>query len=562
MKNFYIFCNCDDLGWKVSMNKDQYVKHILKDIEFEIGSQLLSVFSYNHWSENNKVLDLIEDIFKFSGSKKKKIRKKQILTCEGVLKAWEVLLEYHQYCSIKKLEIDQQIKNIIKLIVYCQSIYSNDEGKHPSELLVIRGINDYLDNLPYLISRGRFVYTENTGLKPDELALKKEMEDQFQTKYQVSLKNYCIIISSIISRFAVINLNDYSQLRKRSFYENYPLTLKKTLGSLEEYRKEVSLIMNNLCIDINLFNGFDECDENSFTRIGVKKPFYKTEAGDFIPINKKWIEDLLWISLFHKIAECYSDRFEFYNLFGHLFENYVNYLTVSTCNFRKDSYHHIPEFSYGKPIKLSPDAMISNYNRVNKTKEILVIEAKSSRVLFELKTADYSNDDIKKSLRKVVFGPLAQAKTSIIKIINAKAHDKITNENIYGIMCVSMENIPFKSFEHIFKMNLSENSDIKFVEIAVCIEEFEMLMQLLSQNGYESILKDVARYLFDQNNQTRYSELLSFKNYLNRHTDYKHIIKMPGTMQQLHSKYGYINIIDVIPKETNTKYLLEGESCY
>ena len=199
MKNYHIFCDCNNFGWKVSKDIERNYSLILKNIEFEIGCQLLSVFSYTHWSDKDKLIEFCTSLFKSSGSAKKKLCKRQLFSSEGIIKSWDILLKYKSYCSKQKIDLDTQIKNVIKLIVYSQTMHVKYDDMDSSDMLVTGSINDYRDNLGLIIPRGRFVYTESKGLSPEDIKLKSDMEEKFQKKYQVALKEYCIVLSAVIS---------------------------------------------------------------------------------------------------------------------------------------------------------------------------------------------------------------------------------------------------------------------------------------------------------------------------------------------------------------------------
>lgn len=95
---------------------------------------------------------------------------------------------------------------------------------------------------------------------------------------------------------------------------------------------------------------FQENDKN-FVDFCIKNPFLKLLDGMFVPVNIKWIDDLLWISLYYKIADCYDNKEDFYHLFGYLFENYVGYLTEKRVNIMKadtNIYHNFHMESHKK----------------------------------------------------------------------------------------------------------------------------------------------------------------------------------------------------------------------
>ena len=240
----------------------------------------------------------------------------------------------------------------------------------------------------------------------------------------------------------------------------------------------------------------------------------------------------------------------------------MRFLTKETCRLNENSYQFIDEFEYGKPKKRSPDVMISNFNNNISTAEVLVVEAKSARLLYDLKSNRQNEESIEISLKKVVEDPLAQARKAIKNIIDKKAHDEITEEKLYCIICVTMENIPFKAMKSEEFSNILTESKFKCVQIAICIEEFEMLMQLLSQKERNSIANEIVNYCIKSENTLVLSGILSFKNYLNRYTNYRSIALDNGILQKLMKEYGWVYPIDFLPQNRKTRVISSNESCY
>ena len=77
--------------------------------------------------------------------------------------------------------------------------------------------------------------------------------------------------------------------------------------------------MDSLSINSNVNTGYEDDEVSSYIDKYIKQPFFCLQNGTYIPITRKWTEDLLWISLYYKIAECYNNKVEFYNFFGRLF---------------------------------------------------------------------------------------------------------------------------------------------------------------------------------------------------------------------------------------------------
>lgn len=88
--------------------------------------------------------------------------------------------------------------------------------------------------------------------------------------------------------------------------------------------------------------------------------------------------------------------------------------------------------------------MISFHNETDNINEVLVIEAKSAWLLYGMNKDGFNQNDIAKSLKKVIIDPISQAEKAIADIIQKGVCKEITDENFFCILCVTMENIPFQ----------------------------------------------------------------------------------------------------------------------
>lgn len=104
--------------------------------------------------------------------------------------------------------------------------------------------------------------------------------------------------------------------------------------------------------------------------------------------------------------------------------------------------------------------------------------------------------------------------------------------------------------------------NINAMHMAICIEEFEMLMQLISQPKCDSVARDIYNYLRNQANLSRYCDILSFKNYIKRNTTYTQIYESPGTMTSITEELGAVFQIDILPNSTNIFLTNNIESLY
>ncbi len=143
--------------------------------------------------------------------------------------------------------------------------------------------------------------------------------------------------------------------------------------------------------------------------------------------------------------------------------------------------------------------------------DVYVFELKAARVLESIYKVD-NEDEIEKSILKVIKRPIEQAIDRMNEIVNEEENISLTSNKNYYFISVTLSNFPdhYSDFtrliEKVKKSNLIISGIFNF-----SIEEFEMLCDVLVQ-----ISKPLKFFLDDY--KENYPVHYSFKNYINQFT--------------------------------------------
>lgn len=168
----------------------------------------------------------------------------------------------------------------------------------------------------------------------------------------------------------------------------------------------------------------------------------------------------------------------------------------------------LSEFSFGNPKRLSSDAYITfEDNKINK-EIVIVFEAKSARILDEVRRLETDKDAINKSIKKITEDPLRQQINTTYEIIKSGEKPEINKNKIYYFISVSMDDFPVLFNNVNLNMNDEKYSDINYGGLySISIEELEYLCKIISGNLPRSV-----SFILEEYRKTGYSN--SFKNFL------------------------------------------------
>lgn len=450
---------------------------------------LLSIISYRE----NEGRKLVNWVFNNICENKKQRHKLKHGGYVSVTARSERLVLWKHILS-KRLQIGgvKEYKNALNNV--CRAlIASNDHYprrfKFESEFSGI-SFTQYRDNFFMQFYRSSMIFISSNSLKT--------CKDEFQRVNGISLRDYIYHVFIIVNRYQRFDNIDYFKpyyLPKWMLGSDDPifqgLDYEKIKIVLDLISKRQSSFYKEMLNDKNVYKNFNVFKNNPFLRVNDKM---------IIPLDGKFAEDLLFNNLYYKV-ESLPSREEFITEFGIAFESYVSNLVEKACSYRNE-YNFIPEFTYQKGTKKSPDAMI--YHHENNT--MLVIECKSSRVLNAMLDKDDGNVSFDRNVEKLRIKPWKQMHASISNIIKAEYDPAFSEKTMYVFLCVTMNNIPFYPVE--MKIEQQGRRIDKYF-FTMSIEEFEIFMEVLSSESKFTFYEILLGYRTHQNS-------MSMKTYLNR----------------------------------------------
>ncbi|EPY7202742.1 hypothetical protein E4W45_17755 [Klebsiella pneumoniae] len=324
----------------------------------------------------------------------------------------------------------------------------------------------------------------------------------FQEKSGFSIESYINIIYMIICRYIV----------KRSSVRFDIMLCSDWIIDLRKASQETGIklqllinVMKSVSFDLKEGADFSASTINEPTNCDIfrNKPFLRLSETEYLPIEGRFIEELLFDNLFHKI-HLYSGKTKgFLDDFGADFELYVQYICKESCALERTGlYEYIPEFSYGKSNSKSPDAMIL----CSKNKTLLAFEVKAARYLDSILSSENNSNAIEKSFNKLKYNPWKQAHTAIHRIVLEGRHPKI----IEGLSCmfvsITMNEIPLSLHDH--KITIGDR-DISYCFYSLGLHTFELLLSVITQK-HDYTAYDILRNAYEQRHK------ISTKTYLLR----------------------------------------------
>lgn len=475
MNTFLIFSDLYD-------EKDQ--ERILKDIckiDIDFACETLSRFGF-YMKQIHRVHFNSWFVHNFYKKQNEKLLNNDLISRHGLFLAWKYILKHNKKGKVYNEKKDTE--NLLKLVLIIQEKYLDElNSEDIGTLAIANAFFNYYDCTNNLIARIYYIFIKNIKLNNDKYNM-DEIKKTFYEKYKYTIEEFIYTVS-LINGY-IIKIVDSDKI----LLHNLTINPRKMPGFIDSEKIiKVRAILNDLSFDLKQGSKFSKEHSGKYDLLFFfNNPFYKINKNNFVPVERKCLESLLFESLFYKINECYNkDDSKFISAFGYMFEEYVAYITENTCKKINDKYHYIPEFEYHKNrIKgKSPDSMIL-YKNENDMDIILVIEVKSTRVKFEInKYEDIFNDDIEKMMDRIVKRPIKQAIRSINEIIsNVKNESPITKDKKYYFIGVSMSNLPLKEEHKIIDKEFWE--EYKNIMIQGCysfnIEEFELFLQVIQCN--------------------------------------------------------------------------------
>lgn len=467
---------------------DETILRIVKNIDFKTGCRVLSLLGHYSKKHDKKVLD--EHLLKFVQVEKineirKYLQETLIVSRHGVLLSWKYVLANCDKCDGNANDIDGQIGNILKLILIMHEKYMIEDTNEMQEFAAANALFNYYDNAKNQVARSYYIFVKNR-MNRSNIDIQR-IENKFIDNYGISIENYIYMVVMITGHMNC--RNNYRHKEKYFFADDWRIDPYSMRGVSKDIIGELIQLLDKISFD---YTEGQAWSQEHIREVGefsmfMNKPLIKLSDDCYIPIEHKIMEDLIFNQLFRKIKYCYKGNQEFSNDFGHIFQEYVEYISTEVCNMSQGYYKAIPEFLYGrkKARKASPDFMIL-HEEEKMPDTVLVIEVKSQRTIDTIN--DYMNlesSELDKSVKTLVKVPLCQSITAINDIIEKKCSDVITDDKVYYFFAVTMNNLPFDLYNSkTIEQKILSCSSLKVGGFeSIGIEEFELLLQVLCFPG-------------------------------------------------------------------------------
>lgn len=311
----------------------------------------------------------------------------------------------------------------------------------------------------------------------------------FERDSGFSIETYINVIYAIIIRGRVKRNSEKFRIMK---FSEWVIDLRQFS---QETGVELGLlisIMESVSFDLQEGADFSKFTINKPNNYDLfrNKPFLRLSPTEYLPIEGRFVEELTFDNLFHKVHLHSGKSKGFLDDFGAEFELYVQELCKDTCTLENSGlYEYIPEFSYGKSNSKSPDAMIF----CSKNNTLLALEVKAARYLDVIITGENQTEAIDKSFNKLKFNPWEQVHKSIQRIAFEKRHPKI----IEGISClfisITMNEIPLSFIEPVIKVG---DKDISYCFYSLGIHTLELLLSASTQ-AHDFTAYDILRNAYE-----------------------------------------------------------------
>ncbi|MFB6367187.1 hypothetical protein ACFCP7_24690 [Paenibacillus elgii] len=385
----------------------------------------------------------------------------------------------HLCISISDYLYDQVPEEEAKYYIFSNVVFNNkaDLGSDLARALLI------FDE----IAKDRRNFTEKEFI---------DIHSAFSETYGYTIREYLAVVFGLISSFFVSSdsksILNPNWNKSSNFFENIqnPALGEAILNELSMSFSEASSWSQN---------NFDKPWD--FTKFR-QKPLLRLDNGNFYPISLRFLFDKVLSELYFKIREAFPrDNTQVISFFGRCFEKYLEISTGKSLEVRKrNPYIFIPEFSYGKKrSNRSPDVML----RLGDT--LLAVEAKVYRL--KMNSLFGNKESIDEDTQRIAVEPIIQLHKRLSEL-QALSHPMIKGVSKIYLMSVTFGDFPtLKPFEE----KISQSIGTFKLPVKGCfhldIEEYEMLMELLSRNSSAPIFA----YL---DNKQQLGPHMSFKNFL------------------------------------------------
>lgn len=389
-------------------------------------------------------------------------------------------------CNVDKQVFDLIIKMNDLDPVFLQKI----KKKEQDQFLAGLSIQHYKDNPVAMFKRTNDIFLNSTEMEP--------YRTLFYQNNGIDFENYIFYIY-----FLIVYLDKLSSKIKLEDYNKKEFCINIKAIS-QEFTLDYTIlkrIMDCISFTINELRNRKKGKELDLFR---EKPFFQIENDIYLPVNKKFVNELFYVNVFHRLLNLYpqdnkKERSSFLSNFGKALENYV--VSIATNRMNETTFNFYPEMII-KDNDKSPDLLLINYQ----TKEVIVFEVKAARILKDFIDSYLDTESYVKSIKKQIIVPIKQAFNAVEKM---KKINFLNLDNTYSFFfcSITFDSIPIKS-----PLNEKIQTDcgdlINYINMS--IEEFELFIRLITSKNvpltpYQLLINYISNNTFT-----------SVKNFLSR----------------------------------------------
>lgn len=394
-----------------------------------------------------------------------------------IFECWKLLLS-----RAGTLENSTQNRNKLsgKLHELFARINDNEDDGDPHQSLVKGGIHFGREDYLFKLYRSQKIFLDGQRLAP--------YVAEFERQYGFELDSYLAIIFAIVNRC-------HSRRQLECFdphdLDSWCIDLLEMHRDLKIDLELLSLIMNAIAftLDEGVAFAVNTINETANFELFRNRPFLKLSETCFLPIEGKLVEELLFDNLLHRLHLASGRNIQFFAEFGHDFEQYTQNLIRDFCTFNSPiAYECIPEFTYGKDNKKSPDVMV----RCEQDQTLLAFEVKSARYLDSVLTSDNAPDVVADSFDKLRYKPWKQVHDAIERIVGEHRHPRLIEGLRYLFVVVSMNEIPHSLEDYEIRIH---GRDVSYCFHSFGIHTLELLLIAASVSS-EYTLYDILLNAF------------------------------------------------------------------
>ncbi|ELD2083808.1 hypothetical protein RJ226_004030 [Enterobacter hormaechei] len=435
-----------------------------------------------------------------------------------LLECWKLILSSkntHMWAG-NSMSASDSLSVLHQLLTHINDC-SGDE--HVESLFVKHTIQHARDDFKFKLYRAHKIFVSGKKIASYVSAFEKDAG--------FSVESYINVIYAIIARIWVKrNSEDFRVLK----FSEWIIDLRQFSHDTGVELGLLTSIMESISFDLQEGAEFSASALNNPNNHSLfrNKPFLRLSPTEFLPVEGRLVEELVFDNLFHKVHLHSGKSKGFLDAFGADFEHYVQGLCQDACALKGAGlYEYIPEFSYGKPISKSPDAMIL----CPKDKALLALEVKSARYLDAILSGDNQTEAIDESLHKLLFKPWKQVHGSICKIVSERRHPKIIQSNSYLFASITMNEIPLSYIDPKIIINDTDSSSSFY---SLGIHTFELLLLIMTQS-HDYTINDALLHAYHER----------FKN--------KERVSIKTTLLRIYRYYNHPGLLDSAVMEFITK---------